>query len=66
MSTKTQFICNLDFTDILEVYQSENDLVVVIKDLLDINSLHEVILSKDDCKKLILELQTIENKLTNV
>lgn len=63
MSTKTQFICNLEPTDALEVYQSENDLVVVIKDLLDINTLHEVILSKDDCKKLILELQTIESKL---
>lgn len=63
MSTKTKFYCNLVITDCLEVYQSENDLCVVISNVLDINDNIEVILNKEDCKRLIFELQQIENKL---
>ena len=63
MSTKTKFYCNLEITDCLEVYQIENDLCVVISNILDINDNTEVILNKEDCKRLIFELQQIENKL---
>ena len=63
MSTKTKFYCNLEITDCLEVYQSENDLCVVISNILDINDNTEVILNNEDCKRLIFELQQIENKL---
>jgi hypothetical protein len=63
MGTFIRFNCELEKTDSLFVRKCENQLSVNFCEIDEIEK--EILLSKDDCELLIIELQQIYKKLKN-